>query len=356
MNPARSDKRGWDSDPPEHEPWGRFEGKDIHLFKLMNSRGAFVELTNYGATIVSIVVPDKHGVLGNVVLGFSSLEGYINDRCYIGSTIGRYANRIKGAQFVLDDAIYCLEKNEDPNSNHGGRSGFHSRVYDFAIKSDSVTFTLVSKDLEGGYPGDVRFNVTYTWNDDNALIIRYEAVSDRRTVLNFTNHAYFNLAMGKGNILGHELTIYAREMLVVGSDYIPTGSIVPVMDKLFHKTVIRDKVTSEGNSVKGFNDYYILDRQREKELNRACILAENTSGRVLEIFTTYPGVQFYTGDFLGGNTIANNFRFPGPFDGLCLECQHYPDAPNHPNFPSTTVNAGQRYDETIIFKFGIAAA
>lgn len=350
---SKSD-RGSDPHTLTHKQWGTFEGKDVYLFKLMNSSGAFVELTNYGASIVSIVVPDKHGVLGNVVVGFPSLEGYINDRCYIGSTIGRYANRIKGARFVLDNITYYLEKNDGFNSNHGGRSGFHNRIYDFEIKGDSVSFTLLSKDSEGGYPGNVKFKVGYTWNDGNALTIRYEAVSDRRTVLNFTNHAYFNLAMEKGNILAHELTINAREMLVMGSDHIPTGSIVPVMDKSFHKVVIRNKIACEGDTMKGLNNYYILERQEEKKLNQACILAEATSGRVLEIFTTYPGVQFYTGHFLKGKVPTHSFRFPGPFDGLCLECQHYPDAPNHADFPSATVNAGQRYEETIIFRFSVA--
>ncbi len=337
-----------------HRQWGTFKGRAVYLFRLRNSSGAFIELTNYGATIVSIVVPDKHGVLGNVVLGFPALEGYVNDQCYIGSTIGRYANRIKDAQFALDEVIYYLDKNDNVNSIHGGLSGFHSRVFDFVINSDSVSFTLVSKDFEGGYPGNVQFNVTYTWSDDNALVIRYKAVSDKRTVLNFTNHAYFNLAPEQGNILGHELTIYAREMLAMGSDHIPTGLIVPVTDKLFHGHVISDKVTFTGNTTKGLNIYYILERQEENKLNHACRMVAPASGRVLEIFTTYPGVQFYTGDFLGGNSLSNSFKFLNPFDGLCLECQHYPDAPNHPNFPSTIVNAGQVYDENIIFKFDIA--
>ena len=338
-----------------HTQWGTVNGQEVYLFKLMNSRGSFVELTNYGATIVSAFVPDRHDVLGNVVLGFPSLEGYVNDRCYVGSTIGRYANRIKEAQFVLDGVTYNLEKNDGTNSNHGGLRGFHGRVFDFATKDNSVTFSLISKDLEGGYPGDVRFNVTYTWNDDNALVIRYHAASNKRTVMNYTNHAYFNLAMGHDNILGHQLTIYAGEMLVMGSDYIPNGLIVPVVDKNFRNTVIKDKVISEGDTVKGLNEYYILENWQRGKVTHACTLAEATSGRILEIFTSYPGVQFYTGDFLGGNELANHSRRLRPFDGLCLECQHYPDAPNHPGFPSTIVNPGQVYDETILFRFGLAA-
>lgn len=334
-----------------YKPWGKLKGKHVFLFKLKNSSGAFVELMNYGATIISIVVPDKQGILGNVVLGFPSLEGYVNDRCYIGSTIGRYANRIKDARFVLDDVIYYLDKNDNLNSNHGGLNGFHGRIFDFTVNSDSVSFTLVSKDGEGGYPGNIQFNVTYTWNDDNALVIRYEAVSDKRTVLNFTNHAYFNLAAEQGDILSHELSIYAREMLVMGSDHIPTGLIVPVGDKLFHRHVIRDKVTITCDTVKGLNSYYILERQKKNSVNHACTLAAPVSGRLLDIFTTYPGVQFYTGDFLGGEWPTSRFKFLKPFDGLCLECQHYPDAPNNPTFPSTIVDPGKAYDETIIYKF-----
>ncbi|MBA4056943.1 MAG: galactose-1-epimerase, partial [Marivirga sp.] len=253
-----------------HKQWGTFDGKHVCLFKLKNSRGAFVELTNYGATITSLVVPDKQGALGNVVLGFPSLEGYVNDRCYLGSTIGRYANRIKDAQFPLDEVMYYLDKNDNVNSNHGGASGFHGRVFDFVINSDSVSFTLVSKDGEGGYPGNVQLNVTYTWNDDNVLAIRYNAVSDKRTVLNITNHAYFNLAAEHGDILGHELTIYAREMLATRTDYIPTGSIVPVRDKLFHGHVIRDNIKMTGNTIEGFNTYYVLERHQENQINHAC--------------------------------------------------------------------------------------
>lgn len=342
------------TDAISYKSWGNHNGKDVCFFRLSNANGAFVELINYGATIVSIVVPDKHEKLGNVVLGFPSLEGYVNDRCYIGSTIGRYANRIGGARFMLDGVTHYLDKNDNANSNHGGVTGFHSRVFDFKINKSSLSFILTSEDGEGGYPGNLQFTVTYSWNDNNELVIRYEAVSDRRTVLNFTNHAYFNLSTEQEDILDHELTIHAKEMLATGFGYIPNGSIVSLKDNSFHLHAIRDSVTISDNKVVGLNNYYILEREDRNKKNHACTLKERDSGRVLEIFTTYPGVQFYTGDFLGGNWLSNRFKMFKPFDGLCLECHHYPDAPNHPGFPTTTIEAGRVYDEYIVLKFGIA--
>lgn len=333
-------------------PWGSYEGKNVYLFKLKNINGAFVELINYGATIVSIVVPDKRGKLENVVLGFPSFEEYVNDQCYIGSTIGRFANRIGGARFTLDGVTYHLEKNDNANTNHGGVNGFNSRVFDFIINAESLSFTLTSKDREGGYPGNLQFKVTYSWNDNNELAIRYEAVSDKKTVLNFTNHAYFNLSSEQGDMLDHELTIHAGAMLVTDRDYIPNGLIVPLNDNSFNQRVIRESLTISDSKVTGSNNYYILDRKDKNKNSHACTLIERISGRMLEIFTTYPGVQFYTGDYLGVNSLSDQSKKFKPFDGLCLECQHYPDSPNHSNFPSTTIDAGEVYDECIVFKFG----
>ncbi|MBL0745515.1 aldose epimerase family protein [Chryseolinea lacunae] len=336
-------------------PWGTFEGKDVFLFRLKNASGAYVELTNYGATLVSVVVPDKTGNLESVVLGFPSLEGYLHDRCYIGSTIGRFANRIGNARFTLDGVTYALDKNDNTNSNHGGPSGFHARVFDFAISDDAVTFMLTSENGEGGFPGKIDFKVKYSWSDDCALAIRFNAVADKRTVLNFTNHAYFNLSPGDGDILNHELTLHADSLASTDKQYIPTGVIAPANDLLFKRHKIRERVKVSDNTMTGVNSYYILNPKEDKILRPAGKMTAQSSGRTLDVFTTYPGVQVYTGDFLHASHTSNLSRPPASFDGLCLECQHYPDAPNHPNFPSTVFDAGQVYDETIVYKFGVTA-
>jgi aldose 1-epimerase len=336
-----------------YKPWGTHGGKDVFLFKLENASGAFVEITNYGATIVSMVVPDRNGKLENTVIGFPSLEGYANDRCYIGSTIGRFANRIGGAAFTLDGTKYTLEKNDGQNNNHGGPSGFHAKVFDFRVGTDFLSLSLTSADGEGGFPGHVDFLVIYSWSDDHELNIRFNAVSDKKTVLNFTNHAYFNLAPGHGDILEHELTLPSDTMLETDSGYIPTGVIINTTGNNFHQTRIRDRVKFSGPSQTGVNRYFILNHDGKPPMRRASLLTERTSGRTLEIFTTYPGVQLYTGDYLDSKHLSTRFKQIHPFDGLCLECQYYPDAPNHNNFPSTVVEAGQAYDERIVYKFGV---
>lgn len=338
-----------------YKPWGNHGGKDVFLFKLENVNGAFVEITNYGATVVSIAVPDRNGKLENTVIGFPSLEGYVNDRCYIGSTVGRYANRIGGAAFMLDGVAYALEKNDNQNNNHGGFSGFHAKVFDFRVDADSLSLSLTSPDREGGFPGKVDFQVVYSWSDHHELSIRFNAVSDKRTVLNFTNHAYFNLAPDHGDILEHELTLHADEMLETDRAYIPSGVIAKANGNDFQQTRILDRMTFSGSSQTGVNRYFILNSVGHQGLRRAGILKEGSSGRSLEIFTTYPGIQLYTGDFLESKHLSSRFKQIRPFDGLCLECQHYPDAPNHANFPSTVLEPRRAYDERIVYKFGVTA-
>jgi len=338
-----------------YKPWGMHDDKSVFLFRLESASGAFVEITNYGATVVSIVVPDRNGKLENAVIGFPSLEGYVDDRCYIGSTIGRYANRIGGAAFTLDGAVYDLDKNDNQNNNHGGLSGFHAKVFDFHVGTNSLSLSLTSADGEGGFPGRIDFRVTYSWSDDHELGIRFNAASDKKTVLNFTNHAYFNLAPGHGDILEHELTLHADKILETDRYYIPTGVIAHAAGEDFHQTRIRNRVKFSGPSQTGVNRYFLLKNDGQSGMRRAGLLKENSSGRSLEIFTTYPGVQLYTGDYLDSKHLSSRFKQIHPFDGLCLECQHYPDAPNHDNFPSTVLNPGQAYDERIVYKFGITA-
>lgn len=328
--------------------WGRKNGEEIFLFKMENSSGAYVELTNYGATVVSIAVPDRKNRLENVVLGFPALEGYLNDRCYIGATIGRFANRIGGAMFRLAEETFCLEKNDNENSNHGGNAGFHSKIFGFSESDGKLSFTVLSEDGEGGFPGNLRLKVDYAWNDRHELSISYSAIADKKTVANFTNHAYFNLS-GKENIFEHNLTLKASKMLETNPDYIPTGRIVPVADRGFCDDKISDRITTSSEGIKGLNLYYIIDKDRQKDCGPVCALWDPLSGRQLEVFTTYPGVQLYTGDFLTGNGPYVH----KPFSGLCLECQHYPDAPNHAHFPSTVLEADCQYYEQIVYKFSV---
>lgn len=330
--------------------WGKYQEKAVYLFRIANTDGTFVELTNYGASIVSIHVPDCKGELGNVVLGFPSLKAYLQDRSYIGATIGRFANRIKGAEVELDGKRYVLEDNDHGNSNHGGRSGFHAKVFDFEVGEDQLVFHLYSPDGEGGYPGNLKLSVSYSWNEVHELHIHYAATTDQKTIANFTNHAYFNLSAETHSILDHALRIEAQEMLEMSADYIPTGKIVPVSHAVFSQDKIRDKMTVRGNAISGLNNYYVLDKKAGKP---DAVLMDAFSGRMMEIFTSYPGLLLYTGDYLYSHVLGHHSKNYKPFDGLCLECQYFPDSPRHPHFPSTMLEVGQVYEEYIIFKYKV---
>jgi aldose 1-epimerase len=333
-------------------PWGTHGGKAVYCFKLENAAGAYVEVTNYGATLVSVFVPDRRGVLDNVILGFSSLEGYLNDTCYIGSTVGRVANRIHKASFRLDGHTYALEPNDFPNTNHGGAAGFNFRVFDFRVEDHVLILSLESQDGDGGYPGTLKLEVHYAWSEDSALNIRFKAITDKKTVANFTNHAYFNLSALRESILDHELTVRAMEMLESTAEYIPTGAILPTGAMSFFEHKLRDRFVKHGDLVTGLNHYYISDGDADSD-EPVCTLVDPLSARQLEVYTTYPGVQLYTGDYLTSNMRGNHGTFYRPFDGLCLECQHYPDSPNHASFPSIALEPGVTYDETIRYKFGV---
>ena len=336
----------------EKKVWGKHHGKDVFLFRLQNETGAFVEVTNYGASLVSVNVPDKLGKQGNVVLGFPSLEGYVKDSCYIGSTIGRIANRIGGASFVLDNQMYCLDKNDGVNNNHGGKEGFHNKVFDAAIHNHQLRLTYTSPHGEGGFPGNLVFRVTYSWSITNELLVQYSAITDMRTVCNFTNHAYFNLSAGDEKIDSHQLYIASRQVVETTEDYIPTGNVLPAHQLSFQSQRLKEKFTIQHEREHGLNTYYIFDPSH-KPTSLACALYHNASGRKLNIFTTYPGVQLYTGDYLKSETAGlqgNNYE---PFDGVCLECQYYPDSPNHPHFPTVVLNPEQEYKEYIAYQFSV---
>ncbi len=254
---------------------------------------------------------------------------------------------------MLDGTVYFLEPNDHGNTNHGGTSGFNSRVFDFCIEEDSLSFSLMSRDGEGGYPGNLELKVDYKWNDQNELLINYTAVSDKKTIANFTNHSYFNLSAGSRNGLEQRLTIHADHMLEHEKSFLPTAVIVPVGNKSFRQNIIADKMNMNGGPVPGFNDYYIINKNCSAKLHPACKLSDDLTGRSMEVLTSYPGVLLYTGDYLFSSYPGNRSMLYRSFDGVCLECQYFPDSPSHPSFPSTVINAGELYKENILFRFSV---
>lgn len=330
-----------------YQHWANYQGKKIFRFRIQNKKGSFAELINYGATLAAIVVPDRLGNPGNVILGFDSFEGYLQDRCYIGSTVGRFANRITNASFVLDNETFVLDKNDGTNTNHGGFNGFHTQVFDFSILNDEIHFRLTSKDRQGGYPGNLSFTVSYSFSDEDELRIHYSAKTDRKTVVNFTNHAYFNLSSEPAGIAAHQLQIGSVCVLETDAAYLPTGKIIPAGKLTFEGQEIETCLAEAG--LKGLNTFYIFNSLNPS--GKAAVLSHPASGRSLTIKTSYPGLMLYTGDYLK-STLPGNHTVPyQPFDGLCLECQGYPDSPNHAHFPSAVLEPGMEYQHYIHLKF-----
>ncbi len=330
-----------------HKVFGYKNNNIVYIFKLENIHGNYVELTNYGAALKSIVVPDRYGKKENIILGYPSFEGYESDTCYIGSTIGPFANRIAKALYTIDENTYFLDKNDGQNNNHSGSAGFNSKVFDFEIENEKLIFTLDSPDGEGGFPGNLKVKVIYKWSDSNELSIEYFATTDMPTPINLTNHAYFNLTGGKESILNHKLSIISNQFLECTEEYIPTGNILSIEKKIIEHQSIVDVIDGTGH-----NNYFILDKKLKKKV-LACILTEDISGRSMNVYTSYPGVQFYSGEYLNSKINGTNNRPQHPFDGLCLECQYYPDSPNHLNFPNTLLLPKNIYNESITYSFGI---
>lgn len=315
---------------------------EVKEFRITNKHGNYVELLNYGAIVKAIVIKDKQGHSDNVVLGYTALDGYVNDSNYIGATIGPFANRIAWSQFYIEDKEYQLEKNNGLHNNHSGATGFHKKIFDADIKGSSVLFNLTRNDGEGGFPGELKVTVIYSWTNENELKIVYCAETEKPTPLNLTNHTYFNLSGCKETIHNHKLSISADDILEITEDFIPTGKIVPANEIKFNNGILKDVMKSGG-----LNNYYIFSGIKK------CVLEHEDSGRFLEVYTDYPGVQLYTGDYIIGNTISNHNKYYGAFDGLCLECQFFPDSPNHFNFPNTILKPGEKYHRKIIYKFGV---
>jgi len=343
-----------------HEiPLSDTKNKDIKLFELTNKAGTIVRITNAGASVTSIKTKDKNANFSDIVLGFDRPEEYINqnylDNCiFIGSTIGRFANRIAKGKFNLDGKTCKLEINNGHNHLHGGSSGFHSRIWNPQIDNTDAGEVLVMKlnspDGDEGYPGNLQVEVRFFLSDDNELIIDYNAESDAKTPVNLTNHSYFNLSGKDIDVLDHEVMIFADEYTPKNGD-LPTGDIIPTQKtpfdfKSFHK--VGDRLASLPKS--GY-DHNLVINGEEGDLRRAAVIKERESGRILEIYTTMPGLQFYTGGHLDGS-YGNSFRRFGKFAGMCFETQYFPDSPNHPSFPSCIFGPDRPYSHTTIFKFG----
>lgn len=332
------------------------DGREVVLVRLTNESGAFVEFTNFGATWVSATVPDSKGRFDDVILGYPSLDGYINDTCYLGSTIGRFANRIGTACFTISENEYKLEANDGINSNHGGFSGFNKKLWDVSLSPSSVCFSLFSPDGEGGYPGNLTVEVCYHFSEDNQVTINYKVESDKWTYVNLTNHAYFNLS-GEVNIFNHLLQIPSNTILDTTRDYIPTGLFKDVAVSPFDflsPTKLGDRIFELDEQLewnRGYNHCYVLSKNADNSLVLAAILSDPISGRKLEVLTTMPSVLVYTGNYLETHFPGKTGQLYIPYEGVCLEAQFFPDTPNHSHFPSCLIVPGDLYQQVIIFKF-----
>ena len=329
------------------------------MYTLTNSHGMEVRCMNYGAIIVSIRVPDRKGQLGDVVLGHETAEGYIPNPPFLGAVVGRYANRIANGKFMLDGKTYSLPQNDGPNTLHGGLKGFDKVTWEGEpLKGkNAVAFTYLSKDGEEGFPGNLKVKVTYTLSDSNELAIDYEATTDKATLINLSQHSYFNLAgEGNGDILNHEVMINADRFTPVDKNLIPTGELRPVRGTPFDFTTPTKAGARIDDNYEqltlghGYDHNWVLNRKGEG-LTLAARVYESTSGRVLEVLTDQPGVQFYTGNFLDGSVTGKQGHVYKRRFGLCLETQHYPDSPNHPDFPSTILKPGETFRSKTVFKF-----
>ena len=337
----------------------------IQLFTLTNSSGVTIKITNYGAIVTSIVVPDRNGKMADIALGYNSLEGYTNavNRPYFGAIVGRYGNRIAKGTFAIDGKSYSLAINNNPNHLHGGGIGFDKVVWNAKIiqlnNTDALELTYLSKDMDEGYPGNLQIKVVYSLSSENVLTVDYNATTDKATPVNLTQHSYFNLkGEGEGTILDHELMLNAKQFVPIDAVSIPTGELASVVGTPFDftspKTIGRD-IGDSHQQLKhgiGYDHTFVLDRSANASgMTLAARVYEPASGRTLEVETTEPGVQFYCGNFLDGRLIGKSGKPYVHRGGFCLETQHFPDSPNQPNFPSTILKPGETYKTKTAFKF-----
>ena len=340
------------------EMYGKLpSGEAADLYTLKNARGIEAAITNYGAHLVSLKTPDRTGTAADVVLGFDGLEGYLTRNRYFGSTVGRYANRIANGKFSIAGVEYTLARNNGSNHLHGGLKGFDKALWQGTLEGKRVTLRYVSKDGEEGYPGTLTATVTYTLTGDNELRIDYDATTDKPTVLNLTNHSYFNLAgQGHGDILGHVVTLHADRFTPVDENLIPTGELRSVEGTPFdfRKPIAIgariDQADEQLKRARGYDHNFVVNGTMGT-LRPAARVEEPRSGRVMEVLTTEPGVQFYTGNFLDGSIRGKGNQPYNQRSGFCLETQHFPDSPNKPAFPSVLLKPGERFRSTTVYRF-----
>jgi len=342
------------------DPFGQTaDGTKVQIYTLRNHQGAEARISSYGGLLISLKVPDRAGKLGDVTLGYDSLADYLKDTPYFGALIGRYGNRIARGKFSLDGQTYTLATNNYPNALHGGKQGFDKVVWKASVlpatDGPGLKLEYVSKDGEEGYPGNLSVTAVYRLTEDNAIKLEFTATTDKDTVLNLTHHSYFNLA-GQGDILGHVLTIPASRFTPVDSTLIPTGELRPVQGTPFdfrQPTPIGARIGQDDEQLKfggGYDHNWVIDKPAGQFGLMATVYAP-TTGRVMEVFSDEPGLQFYTGNFLNGSNKGKGGWVYQYRNGFCMEPQHFPDSPNHPAFPSVVLKPGQTFHNTIVYKF-----
>lgn len=340
-------------------PFGKVDGKAVTLYTLKNSKGAEAQIMNYGGIVTSLKVADKKGNFSDVVLGYDNLDGYLKSTPYFGCLVGRYGNRIANGKFKLNGKEYTLAKNNGENSLHGGVKGFDKVVWDVLKATDSsLELEYTSKAGEEGFPGKLIVKAVYELTEDNALRLDYTATTDADTHCNLTHHSYFNFA-GRGDVLDHVVTIYADKFTPVDANLIPTGELRPVKGTPLDftmPTTVGARIGNDDEQLKlgkGYDHNWVLNQTTPGVLMKAATVSEASSGRVMEVWTTEPGMQFYTGNFLDG-TITGKGGWTYQFrNGFCMEPQHFPDSPNQPSFPTTVLKPGDIYKNTIIYKFSV---
>lgn len=337
------------------EAFGTIGGRGVDLYTLTNDQGMRARITNYGGILVSLEVPDRKGRLADVVLGFNRLEDYVKSSPYFGCITGRFANRIAKGKFTLDGQSYTLAANNGPNHLHGGIKGFDKVVWkaEPVQTKDRIGLSLgyVSPDGEEGYPGNLECKVTYQLTHQNELEIRYQAQTDKPTIVNLTHHSYFHLGgEGSGDVLGHELTINADRVTAVDDNLIPTGVLLPVKGTPLDFTQPAKIGARIGHVAGGYDHNFVMVRE-DNTLTLAARAVEPVSGRIMETWTTEPGIQFYSGNFLDGTLKGKTGKLYGKQYGFCLETQHFPDSPNQASFPTTVLRPGQTYRHETVYKF-----
>ncbi len=339
------------------------EGVSVHRYVLTNNKGVEAVVISYGATLVSLRVPDRNGKAADIVLGYDNLDGYEQGKSYFGATIGRYGNRIARGEFTLDGTVFHLPKNDGPNSLHGGTRGFNKRVWTAIDRSHAgaqvLELSYTSADGEEGYPGTLKVKVTYTLPAEaSELRIDYSATTDKDTVVNLTNHSYFNLSGNPAKeVVDHQLLLRAPQFTPVDSTLIPTGELRAVRGTPFDftkLTAIGARINQDDEQLKfgkGYDHNWVLEKTEKTGLQLAAEVFDPTSGRVLQVLTTEPGIQFYSGNFLDGTAKGKGGQLYAHRTGFCLETQHFPDSPNHPNFPSTVLKPGETYRTSTVLRF-----